>query len=108
MNIYFVQIFKKITCFQEEKLLSCWAVEDYGDRNPSSIFLRAVEEKEIVKIVSKYKNNKISTEWNETDTTLVMAVIDGIANPLTYICNLSFKMCTLLCKMKNAKVIPLY
>ena len=38
-------------------------VEDYRDRSPSSIFLRAVEEKEIIDIVSKC-NNKMSTPWN--------------------------------------------
>lgn len=39
---------------------------------------------------------------------LVKKVIDGIVNPLTYFCNLSFKTGTFPCKMKTAKVIPLY
>ena len=81
--------------------------EDYGDNNPSSIFLRAAKEKEIIDIVSKCKN-KTSTDWNEIDMTIVKKVINGIVNPLTYICNLSFKTGTFPCKIKTTKVIPLY
>ena len=58
----------------------------YRDRNPSYIFLRTVEEKESIKF-----KNKTSTEWNKMYMTIVNKVIDGIGNPLTYICNLSFK-----------------
>lgn len=84
-----------------------WDVNDRGDRNPNSIFLRAIEEKEILSIVSKCKN-KMSTNWIEIDTTLVKEIIDGIVNPLTYICNLSYKTGTFPCQMKTAKVVPVF
>lgn len=52
--------------------------------------------------------NKISSDWNGIDISLVKKVINGIVNPLTYICNLSFKTGTFPHNMKIAKVIPLY
>lgn len=77
------------------------------ERNPSSFFLRATEEGEIKEIVNKFKN-KISTDCEEIDMTIVKRVIDGILKPLTHICNLSFLTGKFPDKMKVAKVIPLY
>ena len=84
--------------------------EDYStllERNPYSMFLKAVEEKEILDIVTKFKNKK-STDLNDLDMTLVKKVIEGISKPLTFICNLSFQTGKFPNKMKTAKVIPLY
>ena len=82
--------------------------EDYDkllERNPYSMFLKAVEEKEILDIVTKFKNKK-STDLNDLDMTLVKKVIEGISKPLTFICSLSFQTGTF--PNKTAKVIPLY
>lgn len=50
----------------------------------------------------------MSTDWNDIDMSNVKNVIEEIAEPLTFICNLSFKTGTFPQKMKIAKVIPLY
>ncbi len=85
--------------------------EDWNDnlveRNPSSMFLTAVEEKEIINIVNKCKY-KTSTDCNEIDMKIVKKVIEGISEPLTYICYLSFQTGKFPDKMKIAKVVPLY
>lgn len=62
-------------------------------------FLRAVEEKDTVDIV---KTCKSETDGNDTDMTIVKTIIDGIVNPLTHICNLSFKTGTFPCKIKTS------
>lgn len=53
------------------------------ERNRSSMFLRAVEEKEIYDIVRGLKN-KTTTDWNDIDMVTVKRVIDGIVKPLKY------------------------
>lgn len=63
------------------------AVYDYQLRTPSSVFLRAVEEK--LDIVRKCEK-KTSTDYNEMDITVVKNI------PVWY------------CKMKMEKVISLY
>ncbi len=60
------------------------------ERNPNSMFLKAVKEKEILDIVKKCENKK-STDYDDIDMTVVKEVIEGILKPLTYICNLSFQ-----------------
>ena len=77
------------------------------ERNPSSMFLKAVDESELLDIVKKCKNKK-STDFNEIDMTLVKKVIEGVSKPLTYICNLSFQTGSFPNKIKIAKVIPMY
>lgn len=83
------------------------ATDQIRERNSNTIFLRAVEEKEIIDIVSKCKN-KTTTDWNKIDMTVVKKVIEGIAKPLPHICNLSFQTGKFPNEMKIAKVIPLY
>lgn len=68
------------------------------------MFLRKVEENEILELVSKFKNKK-STDWNGIDMTLVEEVISAIVVPLSHICNLSGCFPD---KLKTAKVIPLF
>uniref|UniRef100_A0A8C6M4T9 Reverse transcriptase domain-containing protein n=1 Tax=Nothobranchius furzeri TaxID=105023 RepID=A0A8C6M4T9_NOTFU len=77
------------------------------ERNASSMFLRAVEEKEIYDIVSGLKN-KTSTDFHDIDMLTVKRVIDGIVKPLQYIFNLSFQEGVFPQKMKVAKIIPIY
>lgn len=55
----------------------------------SSMFITAVDEKEIIDMVPKCKI-KVSTDWIEINLTTLMRVVDGIAKPLTSICDLSF------------------
>lgn len=63
-NNFFVSVGPKLVeAINDPKTTEGEVVDDYGDRSPSSIFLRAVEEKEIIDIVSKCKN-KTSTDWN--------------------------------------------
>ena len=69
------------------------------DRNPSSIFLEAVEEKEVFYIVRDFKN-KTSLDSDEMDMTTVKKVSDGNSKPITYICNLSFQTGTFPSKLK--------
>lgn len=77
------------------------------ERNPSSMFLKAVDENEIIDVVRKCKN-KTSTDYNDVDMKTVKWVIDGISKPLTHIFNLSFQTGQFPDQMKIAKVIPLY
>ena len=80
---------------------------EYIERNPNSFYLETVEKNEIIDIVTKCKD-KTSTDWNGIDMNLVKKVIDGIVNPLTHICNVSFISGIFPEKMKTAKVIPIY
>ncbi len=77
------------------------------ERNPHSVFLKAVEENEIINIVKKCKN-KTSTDCNGIDMSLIKQVIEGVSKPLAHICNLSFQTGTFPNQMKIAKVIPVY
>lgn len=63
---------------------------DIIDRNPSSVFLTAVKEEEIIDIVNKCKP-KTSTDCKILDVKIVKKVIEGISEPLIYIGNLSFQ-----------------
>lgn len=74
--------------------------------NPHSMFLRAVDEVEIVSIVQKFQNK--STDCDRVDMVVVKKVIDEIAKPLSHICNLSFQTEIFPSKMKTVKIIPLY
>lgn len=82
-------------------------IEKNIERNPNSLFLSTVETKEIYDIVNAFKNKR-STDSNGIDMIIVKKVINSIALPLTYICNLSFTTGSFLQGMKTAKVIPLY
>uniref|UniRef100_A0A672FVC1 Reverse transcriptase domain-containing protein n=1 Tax=Salarias fasciatus TaxID=181472 RepID=A0A672FVC1_SALFA len=75
--------------------------------NPSSLFLLATDEQEVINTVLKCKN-KFSTDYYNIDMFLVKNVIFNIAKPFTYICNLSFQSGRFPDKMKIAKVIPVF
>lgn len=60
----------------------------YLEGNSNPMFLG--EKKEIINIVENCKD-KTSTDWTDIDMHLVKKVIDGIVDPLTHICNLSFR-----------------
>ncbi len=69
-------------------------LEDWSDnlieRNPRSMFLTDADEKEIIDILNKC-SNRMFTDYDDIDMKLVKKIIDGISEPLTYICNLSFQ-----------------
>ena len=52
--------------------------------NPFSMFLTAVDEREVVDIVTKCKNKK-STDCDDIDMTVLKKVIDVISKPFTYV-----------------------
>lgn len=98
-NEYFVSVGKNC----DNHLMDHCFIEKNNARNPNSFFVSAVETKEIIDIVKAFKN-KTSTDSNGIDMTIVKKVINSIAVPLTYICNLSFTTGTFPQKMKTAKV----
>lgn len=73
----------------------------------NSFFLKPVDENEIVKIVSKFKNKR-STDCDGLDMALIKSVVHEIVEPLKHICNLSFHTGTFPVRMKTAKVIPVF
>ena len=82
-------------------------VNNMDERTTDSIFLRKTDRNEIIDIVQNFKN-KASIDWNGIDMKLIRTVIDAIADPLAYICNLSFITGLFPNQMKIAKVIPIY
>lgn len=77
------------------------------DRNSSTIFLHDVTRIEIIDVVKNFKN-KASIDENGIDMALIKKVIGEIVDPITHICNLSFKLGTFPTEMKTAKIIPIY
>ncbi len=70
------------------------------------MFIRGVDEKEILDIVNNCKN-KYSTDGNDIDMSLVKSIIEHIVKPFTHICNQSFLTGTFPSNKKTAKVIPI-
>ena len=75
--------------------------------NVKSMFLTAVHESEVMKIVRAFKS-KWSTDNNGLDMALIRDTIECVVKPLTYICNLSLTTGIFPNEMKTAKVIPLF
>ena len=103
-NIFFVNVGPKVADEIEDPVTSN---DNLIDRNPSTMFLKPVEEKEIIDTVNECKN-KTSTDNHEIDMKIVKKVTHGISKPLTHIFNLSLQTGQFPNKMKIAKVIPLY
>ena len=76
-------------------------------QNTQSIFIKNVDENEIISIVSKFKNKK-STDSSGIDMSIIKSIIDTIAAPFTHICNISFLTGIFPTQMKIAKVIPIH
>ena len=70
------------------------------------MFLNGVEEREIIEIVKNCKNKK-STGNDNINMSIIKHVISHIVEPLTHICNISFRNGTFPDQMKVAKVIPI-
>ncbi len=54
--------------------------------NDYSMFIRGVDEKEILDIVNNCKN-KYSTDGNDIDMSLIKSIIEHIVKPFIHICN---------------------
>ncbi len=74
---------------------------NFVDKNPGSMFLTAVDDREILDFVNKCKS-KTSTDCDDVDMYVVKMVIEGSLKPLTYICNLSFQTGTFANERKVA------
>ena len=84
------------------------SIYDYmGDRNERNIFLSPVNEDEVIRVV-RMCANKNSSDNDGITMKIVKHVITSIAQPFTYICNMSFTTGVFPDKMKIAKVVPLY
>ena len=64
-------------------------------------------ENEVISIIKKFKN-KYSTDCNDMNMMLLKKLTFCIAEPLTFICNLSFQNGIFPSDMKIAKVVPLF
>ena len=98
---YFVSVWPKLAEKIPDPSTAGALNETLISRNPYSMFLTAVVEREIWDIVSKCKNKR-STDCDGIDMTRIKKVIEEIIQPLTYICNLSFQVGTFPEKMKIA------
>ena len=84
------------------------SIYDYlENRNSNNLFLTPVNEDEVIRAVNNWES-KTSTDCEDISMHLVKEVINSIAKPITYICNLSFTSGVFPEKMKIAKVIPLF
>ena len=80
---------------------------DFIESNPNSMFLSPVREDEVNEIIKNSKS-KSSCDAFDIDMSLLKKVKLGIIKPLTFICNLSFTTGVFPCRMKIARVIPLF
>ncbi len=87
LNYFFVNIGPKLA---EEIPDTPTGIDNLIERNPMTMFLKPVEEMEIIDIVNECKS-KSSPDFNDIDMKIVKKVIHGISKPLTHIFNLSLK-----------------
>ena len=105
-NNYFVNIGPKLAS-KIEKLPN----QDYshfmGNRNESSMFLSPITENDLLEVVKNFKP-KNSKDLENVSMNTLKKLVTTIAEPLTYICNLSFQTGIFPEKMKSAKVNPIF
>ena len=77
-----------------------------NDAIQETIFLEPVTLEEIRAIVSSLKNN--ATGFDEINAEYLKMSMAFIANPLVYICNMSFSEGVFPTQLKIANVVPLY
>ena len=71
------------------------------------MFIRPVGALEVLNIVKNSKN-KMSTDFNNVNMSIIKIVIDDIVEPFAFICNKSFETNIFPNEMKIAKVVPIY
>ena len=72
-----------------------------------TMFLNPVDDQEIIRTVQSCKN-KMSTDYNDINMSMVKQIINQIVRPFVHICNVSFQTGVFPDKMKIAKVVPLF
>ena len=78
-----------------------------NNKNSASLSFKPIDEEEIKSIVINCKS-KSSLDSDNVCMYLIQQTIHYIVKPLTYIFNLSFKICIFQSKMKQAKIIPIF
>ena len=78
-----------------------------NSRNVESMFLKPVDQQEILHIVNECKS-KNSEDYDNLSMSVIKHIISAVIEPLTHICNLSFSTGTVPDAMKIAKIIPLF
>lgn len=73
----------------------------------NSMFLKEVNECELIQVVKKFKPKK-STDYMDISMYLVKEIIYSIAQPLTLICNKSFEQGIFPDDFKVARVVPIF
>ena len=67
------------------------SIYDYlGEGCNGSLFLSPGDEQEIIRTVQQFKN-KVSTDFNDINMSMVNTIITDILKPLNHICNASFQ-----------------
>ena len=72
-----------------------------------SVFINPVTDKEIIEISSHFKSGK-AAGFDNVYMTLVKAYISAIAEPLSYLINLSISTRIVPDNIKLAKILPVY
>ena len=78
----------------------------YVTPNVNSFYLNPVTKEEVLKTICKFKNTSAGSD--DITPSMLKHVNEYIAEPLTYICNLSFSNGLFPSKLKIAKVVPIY
>ena len=80
-----------------------------GKCNKHSMFLTPTDKEEVIRMVNSFRNKSL-TDCNGVMMKLVKNVIKCISEPVTRICNLSFKYGVFPHKMKIAQnqILPLF
>ena len=73
----------------------------------NSFYLSPTNAKEIINVVNKFQA-KMTKDTNDIDMKLIKETILEIAQPLTFICNLSFQTGIFPDAMKTARVTPIF
>ena len=106
-NDYFVNLGPSLAKLIPQTDLTSQGIGLHIDSNPNSMFIRPVEENEVSDIIKSCKS-KLSTDIFDINMSVIKRVCNSIAKPFTYICNLSFSTALFPCRMKIAKINPLY
>ena len=89
----------------DENIFIC----DYlGESIEQSLFMRPVDEEEVITTVTGCTKNKSSDFEDINMGTVAAKVVSVICKPLAHICNISFRTGVFPSRMKIAKVIPMF
>ena len=106
-NKYFVNVGHELSKKIHHHIDDEVSLEKLIDLNPQTMFLREVDEREVITAVNECAN-KTSKDLNDISMMVIKNVIDVIAKPITYICNISFSSGIFPDELKIAKVVPLF